>query len=33
MVSSGSSTVDFAFVFRINGLTVNRSLYRTNLPA
>src|SRR3989440_11801998 len=33
MVSSGSSTVDFAFVFRINGLTVNRSLCRTNLPA
>src|SRR6266480_2340766 len=32
MVSSGSSTVDFAFVFRINGLTVNRSLCRTNLP-
>src|SRR5947207_2333595 len=31
MVSSGSSTVDFAFVFRINGLTVNRSLCRTNL--
>src|SRR5256714_1843440 len=33
MVSSGSSTVDFAFVFRINGLTVNRTLCRTNLPA
>src|SRR5437868_1031161 len=33
MVSSGSSTVDFAFVFRINGLTVNRSFGRTNLPA
>src|SRR4051812_32053333 len=32
MISSGSSTVDFAFVFRINGLTVNRSLSRTNLP-
>src|SRR4051812_5391747 len=31
MISSGSSTVDFAFVFRINGLTVNRSLCRTNL--
>src|SRR2546421_3951230 len=29
----GSSTVDFAFVFRINGLTVNRTLCRTNLPA
>src|SRR2546423_11100435 len=33
MVSSGSSTVDLAFVFRINGLTVSRALCRTNLPA
>src|ERR1700682_4682060 len=32
MISSCSSTVDFAFVFRINGLTVNRSICRTNLP-
>src|SRR6202171_4704033 len=32
MISSCSSTVDFAFVFRINGLTVNRSISRTNLP-